>query len=89
MKIDKVKVCMKGVDTLKNVARNIGMVCKNCENLTITYNDDTAYCFTIDKNVDPRTDFCQEFSFSDDNACSELWDKIMEKMKNDPPEIWG
>ena len=77
MKFDKVKVCMKGVDTLKTVAMNIGMVCVNCE----CYDEKSQFCYWMinTRNI-PAYGFCHHFQFRDENACTVLWDKCIEKL---------
>lgn len=86
MKIDKVNVCMKGVDAVKEVARNIGMVCKNCD----SYDEHSGFCYWMINTRDiPAYGFCHHFEFRDENACAQLWDKCMDKLGIEDAEIQG
>jgi hypothetical protein len=90
MKIDKVKVCMNGVNAVKDCARNIGMVCENCGFLeeSFGFGGYRNYCRKIESDT-PRDGFCYLFHFRDEKACAEFWNKCMEKIDSEDAELLG
>lgn len=77
MKIDKVEVCMNGVNAVKDCARNIGMVCENCGFLEESSGSGVYrnYCRKIESDT-PRDGFCYLFHFRDEKACAAFWNKV-------------
>ena len=88
MKIDKVKVCMNGVNAVKDCARNIGMVCENCGFLEESSGSGVYrnYCRKIESDT-PRDGFCYLFHFRDEKACAEFWNMCMEKIDPEDAEL--
>lgn len=89
MKIEKVDICMKAVQVIKDTAKNFGMVCKNCKNLAYKNKDNEGYCAVIDKDIDLEEDFCKDFYYRDDDACEDLWQKSIKKIADENVDILG
>lgn len=79
MKLNKVEICMNAVVAIKETVKNIGMVCRNCENLVYVNEGNCGYCAVIDKDIDLDEDFCKDFRYRDDDACADFWKKCMKE----------
>jgi hypothetical protein len=89
MKLDKVEICMTAVNAVKVAFRNLGAVCRNCENLSHrTGGDpDLGYCsLAEDYVVALDEDFCQSFAFRDEESCAKTFGMIMAEVENDDAE---
>jgi len=87
MKLDSVEICMTAVNAVKVTFRNLGAVCRNCENLSHrTGGDDPdfGYCSLADDFVVALDeDFCQSFAFRDEDACAKTFGMIMMEVEKD------
>lgn len=86
MKLDKVEICMTAVNAVKVTFRNLGAVCRNCENLSHrTGGDpDLGYCSLVENYVVALDeDFCQSFAFRDEESCAKTFGMIMMEVEKD------
>jgi len=85
MKLDKVEICMTTVKGIFCALRNVGAVCRNCENLSHrTGGDpDLGYCsLAEDFVVALDEDFCQSFAFRDEDACEKVFGMIINHVED-------